>query len=117
MLVIAACMTSFYSWRLMFMTFFGKPRGDHHAHDHAHESPKVMLIPLGVLAIGAILSGMIWYGSFFGSSEKVATFFGIPAAEAVHVEGEGDDAHHFAFGGNPGDGALFIAPDNHVLDD
>ncbi len=35
MLVIAALMTSFYSWRLMFMTFFGSPRGDHHAHDHA----------------------------------------------------------------------------------
>jgi len=47
LLVIAAFMTSFYSWRLMFMTFFGKPRGDHHAHDHAHESPSVMLIPLG----------------------------------------------------------------------
>ena len=35
LLVIAACMTSFYSWRLMFLTFYGKPRGDHHAHDRA----------------------------------------------------------------------------------
>ena len=52
LLVISALMTSFYSWRLMFMTFFGKPRGDHHAHDHAHESPNTMLIPLGVLALG-----------------------------------------------------------------
>ena len=34
------------------MTFFGEPRGDHHAHDHAHESPNTMLIPLGVLAVG-----------------------------------------------------------------
>ncbi len=53
MLVIAAAFTSFYSWRLMFMTFYGKPKGDHHAHDHAHESPLTMLIPLGVLALGA----------------------------------------------------------------
>ncbi|PZQ99266.1 MAG: NADH-quinone oxidoreductase subunit L [Cereibacter sphaeroides] len=79
MLVIAACMTSFYSWRLMFMTFYGAPRGDHHAHDHAHESPKVMLIPLGVLALGAVFSGMIWYGVFFGDSTKLRSWFGMPA--------------------------------------
>ena len=147
LLVIAAAMTSFYSWRLMFLTFFGKPRGDHHAHEHAHESPAVMLVPLGVLALGAILAGMIWYKPFFGDSEKVAKFFGIPAAEATehagaapaegeahaetapaegeaHAEAapaEGDHGaagdHHFAFGGNPGDGAIYIAPDNHVLDE
>ncbi|MEZ5751035.1 MAG: NADH-quinone oxidoreductase subunit L [Paracoccaceae bacterium] len=75
-LVIGAAMTSFYSWRLMFMTFFGKPRGDHHTHDHAHESPMVMLIPLGVLAIGAVFAGMIWYEPFFGSHESVHEFFG-----------------------------------------
>lgn len=66
MLVIAAAMTSFYSWRLIFMTFYGKPRGDAHTHDHAHESPLNMLIPLGILAIGAIFAGMVWYGDFFG---------------------------------------------------
>ena len=47
LLVISALMTSFYSWRLIFLTFFGAPRGDHHTHDHAHESPRSMLIPLG----------------------------------------------------------------------
>ena len=47
LLVLSALMTSFYSWRLIFMTFYGEPRGDHHAHDHAHESPRTMLIPLG----------------------------------------------------------------------
>lgn len=75
-LVIGAAMTSFYSWRLMFLTFYGTPRGDHHTHDHAHESPMVMLIPLGVLAIGAVLAGMVWYGPFFGSHESVHAFFG-----------------------------------------
>ncbi|HEX9858061.1 MAG TPA: NADH-quinone oxidoreductase subunit L, partial [Paracoccaceae bacterium] len=65
LLVIAAFMTSFYSWRLMFMTFYGTPRGDHHTHDHAHESPWTILVPLGALAIGAVFSGMVWYNVFF----------------------------------------------------
>ena len=89
MLVVAACFTSFYSWRLIFLTFYGTPRGDHHAHDHAHESPRTMLIPLGVLAVGSVLAGMIWYGSFFGNHEKMNAFFGIPhhaEAEAVAPE-------------------------------
>ena len=149
-LVIAAFMTSFYSWRLMFLTFYGKPRGDKHTHDHAHESPMVMLIPLGVLALGAMFSGMIWYKSFFGHADYVGKFYGIPVAEAgahgddhakdthgddhsddthaKHEEdgtaeahhgddkGHGDD-HHYVFAGKPGEGALYFAPDNHVLDD
>ncbi|MBI1650757.1 NADH-quinone oxidoreductase subunit L [Hyphomicrobium sulfonivorans] len=57
LLVIAAFMTSFYSWRLMFMTFYGKTRADHHTYDHAHESPPVMLVPLAVLAFGAVAAG------------------------------------------------------------
>ena len=76
-LVIAALLTSFYSWRLMFLTFFGEPKGNGHSHSHAKESPIVMLIPLGVLGLGAILSGMIWYSSFFGKDYQVANFFGI----------------------------------------
>ncbi len=89
LLVVAAMFTSFYSWRLIFLTFYGAPRGDHHAHDHAHESPKVMTIPLMVLAVGAIFAGMIWYGSFFGNHEKVLSFFGMPAHhEAAESEGE-----------------------------
>ncbi|KUP93842.1 NADH-quinone oxidoreductase subunit L [Tritonibacter horizontis] len=155
MLVIAAAMTSFYSWRLIFLTFYGKPRGDKHTHDHAHESPMVMLIPLGVLALGAVFSGMLWYNSFFGHADKVGKFYGIPVAEAsaghgatdAHgaadvshgaddSHGAADDSHavaqsdhgdaaahgdagdhHYAFAGAPGEGALYIAPDNHVLDD
>ncbi len=138
MLVIAAAMTSFYSWRLMFLTFYGKPRGDKHTHDHAHESPMVMLIPLGVLALGAIFAGMLWYNSFFGHADKVGKFYGIPVAEASaegHAaegeaaahgtdasEGHGEETaaageHHYVFAGEPGEGALYMAPDNHVLDD
>ncbi len=53
--LLAAFLTAFYSWRLLFMTFHGKPRADHHAMEHAHESPWVMLAPLVVLAVGAIV--------------------------------------------------------------
>ena len=56
-LVIAALLTSIYSWRLMFMTFHGKTRADHHTFDHAHESPPIMLFPLSVLAFGAVVAG------------------------------------------------------------
>jgi NADH-quinone oxidoreductase subunit L len=69
LLVAAAAMTSFYSWRLMFMTFHGKTRADHHTYDHAHESPNVMMVPLYLLAIGAVLAGMNWYPDFVGHHE------------------------------------------------
>ncbi len=74
LLVLAAGMTSFYSWRLMFMTFYGAERGDKKTHAHAHESPWVMLVPLIVLAVGAIFAGMYWVGDFFG--DNVERFFG-----------------------------------------
>ena len=122
MLVVAAVFTSFYSWRLMFMTFWGAPRGDQHTHDHAHESPRVMLIPLGVLALGAVFSGMVWYTSFFGKEEAVRDWFGMPVA-AVHAEAhasapKADAAHSTGqVGPAPVQGALFIHPDNTVLHD
>ncbi|WP_372887046.1 NADH-quinone oxidoreductase subunit L [Shimia sp.] len=125
MLVIAALFTSFYSWRLMFLTFYGKPRGDKHTHDHAHESPLTMLVPLGVLALGAVFAGMIWYGSFFGDHDQVNEFYGIPAhaeADAGHGaadDGHADDGHAMAKDDHAAApvGALFMAPDNHVMDD
>ena len=64
--VVAAAMTSFYSWRLIFMTFHGTYRGDHHALEHAHESPPVMLVPLFILAAGALFAGFVFYESFVG---------------------------------------------------
>ncbi len=85
-LVVAAMFTSFYSWRLMFMTFFGEPRGDKHTHEHAHESPLVMLTPLAVLAVGAIFAGMVWYKPFFGDEAKVEKWFGISSGEKAHKE-------------------------------
>ena len=66
LLVIAAMFTSFYSWRLIFMTFFGKPRASHEVMHHVHESPNVMLIPLYLLAIGAVAAGMYFNADFVG---------------------------------------------------
>src|SRR5215207_6857573 len=54
--VIAAGLTAFYSWRLIFKTFHGEPH-DHHHHEAAHESPLAMLIPLFLLAAGSLLAG------------------------------------------------------------
>ncbi|RFB94909.1 NADH-quinone oxidoreductase subunit L [Rhizobium leguminosarum bv. trifolii] len=73
LLVIAALFTSFYSWRLIFMTFFGKPRASHEVMHHVHESPQVMLVPLYLLAIGAVLAGVIFEGRFYG--EEYAEFW------------------------------------------
>ena len=114
MLVIAALFTSFYSWRLIHLTFHGSPRpaaNDHHddhaahddhahddhghadhgsAYDHAHEAPPVMLVPLYVLAFGAVVAGAVFYGMFFHDVEHIEHFF----AGAIVVEAEIIEAAH-----------------------
>ena len=85
LLLVAAAFTSFYSWRLIFMTFYGETRADSHTFDHAHESPKVMLIPLFLLAVGAALAGMEFYPSFVGHHEGAFWASAIFNAESNHV--------------------------------
>ncbi|MFK4809239.1 NADH-quinone oxidoreductase subunit L [Devosia sp. ZW T5_3] len=107
LLVIAALFTSFYSWRLIHLTFHGSPRDAGHAHghhvdardgdshdepladdhaahddhghgsayDHAHEAPNVMMVPLYVLAFGAVVAGAVFYGMFFHDVEHIEHFF------------------------------------------
>jgi NADH-quinone oxidoreductase subunit L len=65
--VIAALMTAFYSWRLIFLTFHGAPRASDDVMKHVHESPLVMMAPLYVLAAGALLAGLIFTGTFIGA--------------------------------------------------
>ncbi len=60
----AAILTAFYSWRLLFLTFHGAPRASDEVMSHIHESPKIMLLPLVPLALGALFAGMIGYYSF-----------------------------------------------------
>ncbi len=85
LLVIAAFMTSFYSWRLMFMTFHGTTRADHHTYDHAHESPNTMLIPLAVLSLGAVLAGVIFAPYFIGPEESAFWGAAIRKGEHNHI--------------------------------
>ncbi len=68
MLVIAALFTSFYSWRLIFLTFHGKPRAAADVMHHVHESPPVMLVPLYLLAVGALAAGFVFKSYFFGDN-------------------------------------------------
>lgn len=72
MTVVAAGLTSFYSWRLIFKTFHGEPHDRHH-YEEAHESPYTMLVPLGLLAAGSILAGYPFKEYFAG--HHVAEFF------------------------------------------
>jgi len=72
--ILAALMTAFYSWRLLFMTFHGETRADEKVFAHVHESPKIMTVPLGVLAIGAVVAGILGYQAFTG--DGYAAFWG-----------------------------------------
>jgi NADH-quinone oxidoreductase subunit L len=82
LLVIAAFMTAFYSWRLMFMTFHQPTRADHHTFDHAHESPWVMLVPLLALATGAVVAGFAFQKFFIG--HDYAEFWRASLFESAH---------------------------------
>ena len=87
LLVVAAAFTSFYSWRLIFMTFHGKPRASADVMHHVHESPQVMLMPLYVLAAGALFAGIVFQDLFFG--HEYARFW---------------------------KESLFTSPDNHIVE-
>ena len=106
--VVAALLTSFYSWRLMFLTFWGKPRwieSEHIQHSvhktpeevgeettggyQPHESPMAMLIPLGILSVGAIAAGQVfapkflddaafWAGSIFYNENLIHAMHAVP---------------------------------------
>ncbi|HEV2161203.1 MAG TPA: NADH-quinone oxidoreductase subunit L [Stellaceae bacterium] len=66
----AAFLTAFYSWRLLFLTFHGKPRASREVMAHIHESPPVMILPLVVLAAGALFAGMIGYHWLVGEGRE-----------------------------------------------
>ena len=67
--LIAAVLTSFYSWRLMFLAFEGKPREPKDVLEHAHEPPWTMGIPLALLALGALLLGGLFAHLFIGEGQ------------------------------------------------
>jgi NADH-quinone oxidoreductase subunit L len=83
--LIAAFLTAFYSWRLLILTFHGAPRADHHTMEHVHESPAVMLIPLLILAAGAIATGYVFYPYFIGGQEHAFWAGSVHNAEHNHI--------------------------------
>ncbi|MGX9392421.1 NADH-quinone oxidoreductase subunit L [Nitrobacteraceae bacterium UC4446_H13] len=88
MTVVAACLTSFYSWRLIFKTFHGKPHDQHH-YEAAHEAPLWMLVPLGVLAAGSLLAGLPFKDLFAGHG--VDEFFRASLKMHPHIL---EEMHH-----------------------
>ena len=88
--ILAAFLTAFYSWRLLILTFHGKPRADHHTMEHVHESPLVMLFPLVLLAVGAVTTGFVFAPYFIGENATAfwnGAIFNLPAKhmmEALH---------------------------------
>jgi NADH-quinone oxidoreductase subunit L len=71
---IAAGMTAFYMFRALFMTFFGQSRVDEHAAHHLHESPKIMTVPLMVLAVLSIIGGYIGVPHVLGGANHIHEF-------------------------------------------
>jgi NADH-quinone oxidoreductase subunit L len=67
--LLSAALTSFYSWRLMFLTFEGKPRAPKEVMEHAHEPPWTMGLPLVLLALGALLLGGLFFHLFIGAGQ------------------------------------------------
>ncbi|NQW09759.1 MAG: NADH-quinone oxidoreductase subunit L [Alphaproteobacteria bacterium] len=91
--ITAALLTAFYSWRLLFMTFHGKPRMDQHTLEHAHESPPSMTVPLAVLALGAVISGFVGYDVFVGT--QMDAFWGA-SIKVLPENNTIEAAHHVA---------------------
>ncbi len=84
----AALLTAFYSWRLIYLTFHGRYRGDEKI--HPHESPPVMTVPLIILAIGAVVAGWVGIPPLFAEhGDKIGEFL---SPVLGHPEGHGTHA-------------------------
>jgi len=87
---LTALMTSFYMFRLIYLTFFGKPRMTHEVEHHIHESPKTMTMPLVILALCALGAGYLGMPHSLGGSNKFEKFLEpVFAKEAQVLENEG----------------------------
>jgi NADH-quinone oxidoreductase subunit L len=91
--LLTALLTSFYMFRLIFLTFHGKQRYDEH-HAHVHESPWTMLGPLVILAALSIFGGWFALPSFFGGADSFANFLAPVFAARGEVGGLSEAAAH-----------------------
>ena len=90
--LLAAVMTAFYSWRLIFLTFWGPSRAPEHVRKHPHAVPDTMMAPLVPLAIGALFAGMALYGYFIGDKSEQFWNGALYAAEEHHEAATDDHA-------------------------
>lgn len=88
MTIVAAGLTSFYSWRLIFKTFHGEPHDEHH-YEAAHEAPLWILVPIGVLAVGSFVAGFPFKELFAGHG--VEEFFRESVKMNPHII---EEMHH-----------------------
>jgi NADH-quinone oxidoreductase subunit L len=91
--VITAMLTSFYMFRMMYLTFWGKFRGTHEQEHHVHESPASMTVPLIVLAILSAIAGMIGVPAVMGGHHELGAYLA-PVFDASHkILGEHELSH------------------------
>jgi NADH-quinone oxidoreductase subunit L len=94
--VVAAFMTAFYSFRLIYLTFYGKSRVSHEAMHHVHESPKVMTVPLMILAFFSVVIGWIGMpGAIIPNANLFGDFLAPLFPHAVHA---GEESHWLELG-------------------
>ncbi len=86
-LAATAALTAIYTTRLVLLTFFGQPK-DQHAHDHAHESPAVMILPMALLALLAVIAGFV-------ALDPVGKALGFTGGIGEVVFTQGDKGHAF----------------------
>jgi NADH-quinone oxidoreductase subunit L len=84
--LLAAVLTAFYSWRLIFLTFEGKPREPKEVLEHAHEPPWTMGVPLVLFALGALVLGEVFRHLFIGGDEAGFWRGSLVTHEAAHHE-------------------------------
>jgi NADH-quinone oxidoreductase subunit L len=96
---VAAGITAFYMFRLVFMTFFGKLRADDEIAHHVHESPKTMTIPLMILAVLSVIGGFIGIPAIFGGGNHFEHFLHPVFEKSIEIKEEmlaaqGHAVHH-----------------------
>ncbi|GJL95791.1 MAG: NADH-quinone oxidoreductase subunit L [Hyphococcus sp.] len=89
----AAVMTAFYSWRLIFLTFWGQSRAPESVRKHPHAVPDTMMAPLIPLALGALVAGMAFYGNFVGDKKEAFWNGALYFKSASHSEGSSTADH------------------------
>ena len=89
--LLAAVLTAFYSWRLIFLTFDGAWRAPEEVRKHPHDVPNTMLLPIMPLAVGAVIAGMVFYKPFVGGDKADFWEGSVYVAEA-HAAGHGETA-------------------------